>query len=327
MTNKIKICALCQSEAHEVLTHLEGFKAGKFYDIYECQGCHTSFCDPQEIDSEIYKEIYQHRESIAGYNRYHAYFRAVKDESSPLEFLAEQEDCYWFIADYLDKNIDKQRAKLLEVGSGLGYLTYSLHKSGYNIQGVELSPVAVEDATKQFGKLYQCRNALTLADDGERFDVILLTEVIEHLTQPALFIQQLSRLLNPDGVILVTTPNKGYAANQKSQWATDLPPVHLWWFTKDGFIKIAGGTGLAVSFHSFSEWHKLNFPRALLKPAECITPMPRMNGDGSPITPGVVSLKRRSLTKRLQSMVRYALYRNQVDVSDGAIIAAVFRKC
>ena len=267
--NKGKVtvsCGICQSPAREIVKNFEGFKAGTFFDLYQCQACRTAFCYPLEVDSGIYKLIYNQGETMPGYNRYHAYFNAVKNEAAPLEFLAKQEDCYWFIDNYLRKHIDKQRAKLLEVGSGLRYLTYALDKSGYNVQAVELSSVAVVEATKQFGNLYRCEDALMLADDGERFDVILLTEVIEHLTQPVKFVQQLGKLLNPGGCILVTTPNKDYAPYKLSSWATDLPPVHLWWFTKDAFLKIAEAADLTVSFYSFRDWHKSHFPRKLLSP-------------------------------------------------------------
>lgn len=263
---------------------------------------------------------------MPGYNRYHAYFRTVKNESSPLEFLAKQENCYWFIDDYLRTHVDKKRAKLLEVGSGLGYLTYSLDKAGYNVQGLELSSVAVAEATKQFGNLYRCKDALTLADNGEHFDVILLTEVIEHLMEPVTFLQKLGKLLNPGGCILVTTPNKDYAVNKLSTWATDLPPVHLWWFTKDGFRKMAESADLSVSFYSFRSWHKLNFPRKLLKSAKRANPAPNMKIDGTPIEPKRALLKPKSFTKRVKSVINYARYMNAIDIDDGAIIGAVLKR-
>ena len=317
-------CNICQSKAKLVLPMLEGFKAGQFYDIYECQGCGSSFCSPNEADSELYKEIYRHGETIAGYNRYHGYFRAVKSLADPLNFLAHREDCYWFINDYLQNNINKHEEKLLEVGSGLGYLTYSLHKAGYDIRGVELSSVAVAEAVDQFGDLYQCRNALELVDEGEHFDVILLTEVIEHLSDPVTFIKQLSALLTPDGVILVTTPNKEYAPNKASEWASDLPPVHLWWLTKQGFRVIADKTDLAVNFHSFRAWNRLNFSRALIGKPERIVNLPRLSADGEPIKPERNVLKPRGFIKKLKSVIRYSLYSSGVNVDDGAIIGAVF---
>jgi SAM-dependent methyltransferase len=319
-------CGICQSPAREIVESLEGFKVGQFFDLYECQACRTTFCYPLEVDSEIYKEIYLRGETMPGYNRYHAYFRTVKNEASPLKFLAKQEVCYWFIDSYLRKHVDKQRAKLLEIGSGLGYLTYSLDKAGYNVQGVELSSVAVEEATKQFGNLYRCEDALMLADDGERFDVILLTEVIEHLIQPATFVRQLGKFLNPGGCILVTTPNKDYATNKLSPWATELPPVHLWWFTKDAFNVIAEAADLSVSFYSFRDWHKLNFPRKLLKPAKLAKLIPNMKMDGTPNNPKRKSLKPKKFTKRLKSLILYALYRNSVDIDDGVMIGAVFKR-
>lgn len=328
MPRGTKRCAVCLAEAREVLTGLEGFRVGDFYDVYECEGCHSSFCDPQDAGPELYQAIYRHCEGLAGYCRYYAYSRAVKQERFPLEFLAEREDCYWFVADYLKKHVDRRRARLLEVGSGLGYLTYSLDRAGYDVRGVELSSIAVADATREFGDLYRCRDASTLAQEGERFEVILLTQVIEHVADPTSFIRNLAALLAPRGVILVATPNKRFAPNRASRWLTDLPPVHLWWFTKDAFRKMAEGAGYSVSFHSFREWHATRFPRALLKPAEPFTLQPRMNRDGTPAFSEKTSLKAGSLIQKGKSLLRYARYRKTVDVDDGAIIGAVFaRSC
>ncbi len=319
-------CGICQSPAKEMSRNFKGYKVGQFFNIFECQTCGSSFCDPLEVDPEIYKDIYQHGEVLAGYNRYHAYFRTVKYQKSPLEFLAKQEECYWFIEDYLRNNVDKQHSKLLEVGSGLGYLTYSLHRSGYNVQGVELSSVAVNKATEQFGKLYRCEDALKLVDDGERFDVILLTEVIEHLTQPTMFIQMLSNLLSPGGCILVTTPNKDYPLGKLLPWGTDLPPVHLWWFTKNAMRKMAEFAGLSVSFYRFRDWHKTNFPRKLLKQPKINNPKHIMNLDGSPIKPKRKSIKQKGVFKRLKNWLNYVRYKESVDLDEGVIIGAVFKK-
>lgn len=319
-------CGICQSSAKLTAKGIQGFKDGQFFDVYECQECRTSFCSPLEVDPEIYKDIYRYGETMSGYNRYHAYYREVKNKADPLLFLEKQEECYWFIANYLQENIDKVGTKLLEVGSGLGYLTYSLDKSGYNIQGVELSSVAVEEATKKFGDLYRCEDALALINDGECFDVILLTEVIEHLINPVKFIQQLKKLLNPGGCILVTTPNKDYATNKFLQWGTDLPPVHLWWFTKDSFHKMAVSADLSVAFYNFRSWNKFNFPRKLVKPAKTSTNTPpRMTVNGAPVKPKRKILKQKNFIKKLKSFVNYLWYQNSVNIDDGKIIGAIFK--
>lgn len=319
-------CKICQSQAKLALPELEGFKAGKFYDIYECQNCKVSFCYPGESDLDLYKGIYIHSEFIAGYNRYYAYYDAIKYQKCPSDFLAEREDCYWFIINYLKENISKNKAKLLEVGSGLGYLTFSLHKSGYDIQGVELSSDAVSNAKSRFGNLYKCKNALELKSDNERFDVIILTEVIEHISDPVSFINQLSGLLSRNGVILVTTPNKDFPMNSCSEWASDLPPVHLWWFGKRGIKEISLKANLNVKFYSFRIWNLWNFPKYLLKVPKKITYFPRMSRDGLPINPGRVTLKQKGLFKKVKSLFRYWLYSKNNSSDEGGIIGAIFYK-
>jgi hypothetical protein len=89
---------------------------------------------------------------------------------------------------------------------------------------------------------------------------------------------------------------------------------------------MAEAAGFSVSFQSFREWHKTRFPHGLLKPAQPVTPRPRMNRDGTPASAEKTSLKARSHLRRLTSLLRYAWYGKTVDVDDGAIIGAVLEK-
>jgi SAM-dependent methyltransferase len=144
---------------------------------------------------------------------------------------------------------------LLEVGSGLGYLTYSLAKSGYNIRGLELSTKAVAAAQKRYGDLYDAGDLFELTRSAPgAYDVVILTEVIEHLSDPLSFLAAARGLLAPGGVILLTTPNKSLYP-PTSYWQTDNPPVHLWWFSEASMRQMAIGLGMQIHFGDFTAFN------------------------------------------------------------------------
>ena len=49
---------------------------------------------------------------------------------------------------------------------------------------------------------------------NERYDVIIASEIIEHVFDTDFFIEELKRILKPNGRIIITTPNMHFAANR-----------------------------------------------------------------------------------------------------------------
>jgi len=81
-----------------------------------------------------------------------------------------------------------------------------------------------------------------------------MVEVIEHLEDPITTLESAARLLSPGGAIILTTPNRTYYGYDKP-WSTDLPPVHLWWFSEDSIQVIAERIGCRAEFVDFSEYN------------------------------------------------------------------------
>ena len=121
----------------------------------------------------------------------------------------------------------------MEIGSGLGYLTYSLIKSNYNVVGLDISQTVVKQAIETFGDHYICANIYEYAQiDLEAFDIVILTEVIEHVNEPINFMESIKKILKPAGKIIITTPNKSFFPKDII-WASELPPIHCWWFSEE----------------------------------------------------------------------------------------------
>jgi SAM-dependent methyltransferase len=235
-------CPICD-EPSSVVSSINGYVQDTVYDILECSNCKLQFGSGDTSNLNlIYNAIYNQADQIGGYDRYVRYFNEIQSKkgTEAIDYLIHQEATYKYIYQYL-KNIDKHKElRILEVGSGLGYFTYALSQDGFNILGVDLSVDAVNKSTKVFGNLFKSKD---LKDFGEKFDIIISTEVIEHVTSPIDFILDLKKILKSEGQILLTTPRK-YNEQDKAIWLTELPPIHLFWFTTKSLNLLGEKAGL-----------------------------------------------------------------------------------
>lgn len=104
----------------------------------------------------------------------------------------------------------RRYARVLECGCATGFLSRLIvENSGPDLVGVERDPAAAEEAARH------CRRVVVadLADPawaalvGERFDLVIFGDVLEHLPDPAATLRAARAALAPDGRILVSLPN------------------------------------------------------------------------------------------------------------------------
>ena len=102
---------------------------------------------------------------------------------------------------------------VLDVACGSGYGSEVLAQAGaHSVVGVDLSP----EASRYADGRYSSDSTSFLAGDAEHlpfraasFDVIVSFETIEHLHDPFSFLSEVKRLLKPDGLLVISSPNKG----------------------------------------------------------------------------------------------------------------------
>jgi SAM-dependent methyltransferase len=282
MQNNETECLLCKGTARLRHGKYPGYQEPFTYEIYHCDSCHTGFSLPMDDSSVIYENIYKNGDKVPGYNRYWRYARNIINVSEPLDYLARNDDDYWSVKKALQMFvISKPATQILEIGSGLGYLTYSLIKADYRAVGLDVSQTAVNSANKSFGNHFICGDLYEYAESHpETYDIVILTEVIEHVRTPMAFIDSIIKLLKPGGRAIITTPNKSFYPADVI-WASDLPPVHIWWLGEESMNYIANKLNLAISFINFSEYFRMNY-RVLGIPssADKNLPNPFFNSNG-----------------------------------------------
>lgn len=94
---------------------------------------------------------------------------------------------------------------VLDVGGGDGVLGEHLWKKGNIVTSVDLPSVA--------GRVHKCKGLLAAAGDAEllpfasnTFDVVLASEIVEHLWNPNNFFEEAHRVLKSDGSLIISTP-------------------------------------------------------------------------------------------------------------------------
>ena len=98
------------------------------------------------------------------------------------------------------------RGRLLEVGSGYGYLLDYFRQDGWQVQGVEPNEGLNRNARTTL-KLDVFPGILPQANLADAtFDVVLMAHVIEHLPDPQDTLREIRRVLKPGGVLVMETP-------------------------------------------------------------------------------------------------------------------------
>ena len=102
----------------------------------------------------------------------------------------------------------KPRGNFLDVGTNMGFFLRNAKKwAGWSLYGVEPSPSLSEMARKYFGLNIKTAFLEDAGFESGFFDIVTMTDVLEHIANPAKVLSEARRILKPDGILFIKVPN------------------------------------------------------------------------------------------------------------------------
>ncbi len=148
-----------------------------------------------------------------------------------------------------------QPGRLLDVGSGPGFLLVAAEARGWKATGLDLNEWAVEYGQRELGVDVRAGDLADASFDAESFDAVTLMDVLEHLPDPDALVARVSRLVRPGGAIALLTPDSGSLVSRAfgRHWPeVRRPGEHTVLFSVEGVSAMLARHGLVAS-----GWHPI----------------------------------------------------------------------
>lgn len=146
--------------------------------------------------------------------------------------------------------------RLLEIGVGSGSFLQSARERGFEVMGCDLSSTICERIRRTRDITMHC-GTLAELESKDRFDVVVMNHVLEHVNEPVAFLQDVLRLLAPGGVVHIAVPNVACWEARLPGW-TSYEPYHLAYFTPETLGRTVTSSGFSIedekTYESFSGW-------------------------------------------------------------------------
>jgi SAM-dependent methyltransferase len=214
-------CCLCRSDDDE--RTIAQFKLNDaVFILKRCDKDSLVFLDPQPSDAYL-KKLYDHPSYVSGEDD--LYGMKVDDEKTAAIAKLRIEE----IGPYTTHT-----DSFLEIGCGDGHTMEAAHKAGFKVvRGLEFSHETAMRAQKKGLDVVHITSEADLAQPGkDRFDVIALYSVLEHLRDPLGCLQAVSRALAENGIVVIRVPNT----------KDEIPRLsildHLWHFNEESLRRI-----------------------------------------------------------------------------------------
>jgi SAM-dependent methyltransferase len=257
---KIIPCEVCGSQHHEFL--FEGrdriFGIPGVFKIVKCPECGLLFINPQPDPQELekyYPKDYHESQSVR-FKEYSWLRRKVLEAywgyplcpgTSTGQKLFERLVFLPFRWRYRNSIHYVERGRLLDIGCGNGTELYKLKKMGWETYGVEVNQAASERARSEglsvfTGDLFEAN----FPDDS--FDVVRMSFVLEHLTNPRQTLAEIKRILRPQGRIYISIHHSrslNYWLFGEKWFSLDIPR-HLFSFSIVTIKRLTSSLGLKV---------------------------------------------------------------------------------
>ena len=240
-------CNICGCQFYEVVYHIKGFTgadtqaAGEGFSyritegkvggldlrIVSCLNCGFKYVNPRDEAGRIFSRYAQLEDGL--------YLSEEKGRRITARLILKQISRY------------KRKGRFLDIGCATGFLLDEARKQDWDVEGVELSKWAVNYAKEKLG-LKVFRGYLNEANfPAKYFDAIVLTDVVEHVIDPRGLMEEIRRILKPDGVLYISTPDIDSLLSRllKARW-WGIQHAHLYYFSRNSLTRLLDAGGFRV---------------------------------------------------------------------------------
>lgn len=148
--------------------------------------------------------------------------------------------------------------RLLEVGCAYGFFLDLAQRHFDSVLGIDITEEGVRYARETL-HLDAIQSDLLEHDFGNQtFDVACMWDTIEHLGQPHLYVETISRHLERGGLLAITTGDIGSlnARWRKDKWRLIHPPTHVHYFSKQTLTKMLNNYGFDVVYNQYCGFYR-----------------------------------------------------------------------
>lgn len=204
--------------------------------IVECNNCSFVYVNPRLQKSELLK-IYS---SNYFDNREFGYYHYTENKE-----LRKKNFQKW-ISDALPFFKSHQPSKALDIGCAAGYCLEVFQQHSWQPYGIELDKVLASELRMKGFQIFD--TPLVQLQTNERFDLISLFDVLEHLTDLDYNMRKMHSLLKEDGVLVLVTPDYGSWQRKlfRRKWFQFKPLEHINYFTLSTLQKLATNNGFQI---------------------------------------------------------------------------------
>jgi SAM-dependent methyltransferase len=232
---------LCKQASASRLKYSREFQ-GRFWWLASCRSCGLHFTDPPPTKDDVqsfYRGEYHSDLCVDG--------KDVKNFGPKFKRYIE------FMRPYLPAG-----STTLDVGCATGLLPKMLQNMGYLAEGIELNPATAQWGRDHYGIPIHQGTIETLYDSIKgRFDLVSITDVLEHTVDPVADLFTIRTILKEKGYLLVTFPDirsfssryLGFVSRILRRdwlWSTCHIPFHTWEFTYPAAKRLFEENGFAL---------------------------------------------------------------------------------
>lgn len=231
-------CKVCSSNHYKKIGEIKNIWK-EYKDIYQCDECSLYFIDSptdEEINS-LYKNEYHN-------NIKNKLFEIAKSKMRYARSLSQ--------FNFIKQTIDLKNKDICEIGAFDGLLLSLFKKNNNNVFGYELN----DDARVYAKKKYDIDLKENFLESKSKYDIIILSHVIEHFREPKEILIKIKSMLKENGFIYIEVPNSPMPNEcSYNMLMRYLNTEHIVNFNMDNLIKFAESADLKIVRSEYNNYN------------------------------------------------------------------------